>query len=306
MVGDTVRELHTGNNMLTVDEAFTKFRSKISAPTEKESKDASRRQRDIRALMDKKFHVQRDFLSGSYARWTKTKPLKDVDIFCVLGGEDQKYRNQDPSVILSEVFRVMAEEYGEENVRTQTRSIGVTFKNAAEEEVMSFDVVTAFDAGPHYEVPDTKSVEKWTKTDPEIHKDLARDKHAAYSSEWKGLVRMVKTWNREQGRPVKPSFLLEIMALELFDESFGGDYRYEIKGFLSSAAERIHDSWPDPAGLGPDVSGRMDAGEKLAAKNALRNGAEQCLKAIQLERAGKVGEALRVWQGVFGTQFSMS
>jgi hypothetical protein len=292
--------------MLTVDEAFSKFRSKISVPTEKETKDASRRQKEIRAVMDREFHVQRDFLSGSYARWTKTKPLKDVDIFCVLGGEDAKYRKQDPSEILKEVARIMAVEYGRDNVTIQTRSVGVAFKNAAQEEVMSFDVVTAFDAGDYYEVPDTKSAAKWTKTDPEIHKDLARDKHAAYSQEWKGLVRMIKTWNRHHNRPVKPSFLLEVMALELFDGNFGGNYRYEVKGFLSSAAERIFDAWPDPAKLGPDVSGRMDSTEKQSAKDALRNGADLCLKAIQLERAGKIGDALRVWQEVFGLQFSMS
>lgn len=292
--------------MLTISEAFTKFRSKISIPTDKETRDASRRQREIRTVMDREFHVQRDFLSGSYARWTKTKPLKDVDIFCVLGGEDKKYRDQDPSVILKEVAKIMGNEYGNDNVTIQTRSVGIAFKNAAEEEVMSFDVVTAFDADKHYEVPDTKSKDKWTKTDPEIHKDLARDKHAAYSSEWKGLVRMVKTWNRHHDRPVKPSFLLEIMALELFDGDFGGDYRYELKGFFSSAAERVFDVWPDPAGLGPDVSNRMDSTEKQNAQKVLRNAADQCLRAIQLERAGKIGEALRVWREVFGDQFSMS
>ena len=30
--------------------------------------------------MDECFHIDRDFLTGSYKRWTKTKPLKDVDI----------------------------------------------------------------------------------------------------------------------------------------------------------------------------------------------------------------------------------
>lgn len=292
--------------MLTVQEAFGKFRGKISVPTEKETKDASRRQKEIRAVMDREFHVERDFLSGSYARWTKTKPLKDVDIFCVLGGDDKKYRDQHPSVILNEVARIMGVEYGSDNVTIQTRSVGVAFKNAADEEVMSFDVVTGFDAGEYYEVPDTKSIDQWTKTDPEIHKELAKDKHAAYSSEWKGLVRMVKTWNRHHDRPVKPSFLLEIMALELFDGNFGGDYRYELKGFFSSAAERVFDAWPDPAGLGPDVSNRMDATEKQNAQRALRQAADQCLRSIQLERAGKIGEALRVWQEVFGNQFSMS
>jgi hypothetical protein len=292
--------------MMTVSEAFAKFKGKISTPTEKEQKDASRRQKEIRAIMDRQFHVDRDFLSGSYGRHTKTKPLKDVDIFCVLGGEDNKYRQEDPSVILNEVARIMREEYGKENVVIQTRSVGIAFKNAAEEEVMSFDVVTAFDADKHYEVPDTKSADKWTKTDPEIHKDLARDKHAAYSSEWKGLVRMIKTWNRHKDRPVKPSFLLEVMALQIFDGDFEGDYRYELKGFFSTTADRIHDAWPDPAGLGPHVSLRMNAAEKDAARAALRDASDQCLKAIQLEKTGRTGDALRVWQELFGNQFSMS
>jgi hypothetical protein len=117
---------------------------------------------------------------------------------------------------------------------------------------------------------------------------------------------MVKTWNREQGKVVKPSFLLEIMALELFDGDFGGDYRYELKGFFSSAAERIFEDWPDPAGLGPDVSDSMDNSARTAASKTLREAANQASRAIQLEKQGNVGEALKIWQGMFGSQFSMS
>lgn len=117
---------------------------------------------------------------------------------------------------------------------------------------------------------------------------------------------MVKTWNREHERPVKPSFLLEVMALQLFDSDFGGDYRYELKGFFATAAERILDVWADPAGLGPDISMRMSSIEKNAAKAALQNASDQCLRAIQLERGDKTGDALRVWQEIFGLQFSMS
>jgi len=159
--------------------------------------------------------------------------------------------------------------------------------------------------GKHYEVPDGKSA-NWTKTDPEVHKQKATDKHQAYAQEWKGLVRMVKTWNRHKGKPVKPSFLLEIMALELFDGEFGGDYRYELKGFFSSAADRIDDKWPDPAGLGPPVSDGMDVVARAKARQELRAAADQCSRAVYLEREGKIGEALRVWQGLFGPQFSMS
>src|SRR5207249_5031998 len=137
------------------------------------------------------------------------------------------------------------------------------------ESVMSFDVVTGFDVGKHYEVPDTKSTTEWIKTDPELHKEIAAKKHSEYSDEWKGLVRMIKTWNRHHNKPVKPSFLLEVMALQLFDGHFGGDCRYELKCFFSSAAVRVLDEWPDPAGLGPDVNGRLNDWEKRAAQKAL-------------------------------------
>lgn len=292
--------------MLTVDEAFAKFKAKISEPTQKEREDASRRQRDIREHMDKSFDIERDFLSGSYARHTKTKPLKDVDIVCVLGPKEDKYRQKGPEALLNAVADALAKEYGHDQVEVQRRSVSITFGDDEEEAVMSFDVVPAYDVGVHYEVPDTKSGKSWTKTDPEVHKQKATDKHQAYSQEWKGLVRMLKTWNRHQSKPVKPSFLLEIMALELFDGDFGGDYCYELKGFFSSAAARIEEEWTDPAGLGPPVSDGMDQAARQKARTALMSAADNCSHAIYLERAGKVGEALRVWQEIFGPQFSMS
>lgn len=292
--------------MLTIQEAFTKFKSKISEPTDRERKDASRRQQDIRAVMDSEFDVTRDFLSGSYARHTKTKPLKDVDIFCVLGEGERCYREKHPSELLAAVAKVLRAKYGSSNVEMQRRSVGVNFGTTDEESVMSFDVVPAFDCGKHYEVPDISSPKRWTKTDPEIHKEKAIKKHQAYSNEWKGLVRMVKTWNREHGKPVKPSFLLEIIALEVFDRDFGGDYRYEVKGFFSSVGERIFENWPDPAGLGPDVSDSMDSAARTAARKSLLEAAALAARAIQLEKQGNVGEALRVWQRIFGSQFSMS
>ena len=38
-----------------------------------------------------------------------------------------------------------------------------------------------------------------------------------------GMVRMIKAWNNEKGKPVKPSFLLEVMCLDLLRPPFGGD-----------------------------------------------------------------------------------
>src|SRR2546426_12793878 len=76
------RGLILEQSMISITDAFRKFRSNLEL-TQKEQDDASRRQQEIRGVMDTEFKLEDSFLSGSYRRFTKTKPLKDVDIFCV-------------------------------------------------------------------------------------------------------------------------------------------------------------------------------------------------------------------------------
>jgi len=298
--------------MITVAEAFKKFRSRLEL-TDDEQKDASKRHTEIRDYLKTKFDIERDFLTGSYKRWTKTKPLKDVDIFCVLGEKERHRRDKPPGDLLKAFEDALVEKYGKENVSRQRRSVTVDFgvKPDAEEgtegKVMSFDVVPAFAKGKHYEIPDTATSSAWTQTNPEVHYDLAVDAQKKYDGEWKGIVRMTKKWNAFHGKPVKPSFLVEVMALELLHPPFGGDYRYEIKGFLASLADRIHEDWDDPAKLGPPVSDSMDKVARDAAKTALTNGADKVARAIQLEKQGKNGEALKMWRDeIFGPLFPLS
>ena len=52
-------------------------------------------------------------------------------------------------------------------------------------------------------------------------------------------------------KPVKPSFLVEVMALQCLHGGWQGRFDYELQGFFSTLADRIEDGWPDPAGLGP-------------------------------------------------------
>src|SRR4051812_4903373 len=65
--------------MLTVDEAFRKFKRRLEL-NDRERQNASARQNEIRDYLNAKFSIARSFLTGSYARHTKTKPLKDIDI----------------------------------------------------------------------------------------------------------------------------------------------------------------------------------------------------------------------------------
>lgn len=297
--------------MISVQEAFKKFRSRLELNA-LEQNDASRRQQDIRRVMKNAFTVDRDFLTGSYARHTKTKPLKDVDIFCVLGDAERHYRDKAPSVLLADVEKELAKEYGEDNVCQQRRSVCVDFgiredeNGETDDKVMSFDVVPAFDEKKHYEIPDTDTSSGWTKTDPEIHAEKAVSAQKAYDREWKGLVRMMKSWNREQGKPVKPGFLIEVMALEVLFPPWGGTYSREIQAFFATLADRISETWADPAGLGPDVSDRMTPQMCADARKVLLESEQQAAQAIRLEREGKNGEALKTWRTLFGKLFPLA
>lgn len=300
--------------MLSTADAFAKFRSRLEL-TSREQDDASRRQREIRAHMDEEFDIDHDFLTGSYARHTKTKPLKDVDIFCVLGKEERHRRSEPPRELLEAVEKSLAKKYGTASVRCQRRSVTLEFgvKPNAEDEtdhkVVSFDVVPAFALGDDYEIPDTGTSgtsSGWTKTNPRIHADKAVKAQDAYSREWKGLVRMMKYWNNRNDKVVKPSFLIEVMALEVLHAPYGGDRAREMQFFFSTLAGRIHETWEDPARIGPPVSDAMDSAKRTAAEKALRSAERESAHAIDLSRRGQQGDALRAWRALFGPMFPLS
>lgn len=299
--------------MLTVDDAFRKFKSRLEL-NEKEQKNASARQTEVRDYLVTKFAIDRSFLTGSYARHTKTKPLKDIDIFFVLKDSEKHYRSKAPSVVIGDFYDALVEKYGTTAVRKQSRSVNVDFGVVIDAEdntdyrVVSVDVVPAFAAGDDYEIPDDDTG-KWIKTNPEIHASKAIAAHQAYSNEWKGLVRMVKYWNnnaRHGEKPVKPSFLIEVMALECLYGGWQGRFDYEIQGFFSTLADRIFDEWSDPAGLGPAISNGMDAARKQRARDLLMAASRDATIAIDHVRRGRNGESLKAWRALFGPKFPLS
>jgi hypothetical protein len=298
--------------MLTIDEAFRKFKSRLEL-NDKEQANASARQKEVRDYLDCKFEIDRSFLTGSYARWTKTKPLKDVDIFFVLKDSEDDYLSKAPSVILTDFHNALAKKYGN-NARKQNRSINVDFGVTADSDdntdyrVISVDVVPAFDKGDNFTIPDNE-LGKWIETNPKIHAEKAVNAHQAFSNEWKGLVRMVKYWNnnpKHGEKPVKPSFLIEVMALECLYGGWGGSFDREMQGFFATLGDRILDEWPDPAGLGPAISDGMDQNRKSRARSLLQAAEREATMAIDHVRCGRNGDALKAWRELFGPKFPLS
>lgn len=299
--------------MISVPDAFKKFKSRFEL-NEKERTNASKRQQEVRDHLDKAYQIDRSFLTGSYARWTKTKPLKDVDIFFVLGKDEKHYRDKHPDVILTDFYNTLVDEYGRNAVTKQGRSVGVDFGVVVDSDdntdyrVVSVDAVPAFVEGNDYVIPNN-TTGKWMGTNPEIHADKAVQAHQAYSNEWKGLVRMVKYWNQNERhgeKPIKPSFLVEVMAMGCLHGGWGGSHDREIQAFFATLRDRIHENWPDPAGLGTPVSDRMVVAMVQRAQQILDSANRDIANAIHLTRTGKNGEALKAWRAFFGPKFPLS
>jgi len=277
-----------------VDDAFLNLKSKLEI-TAAESALAVRGHSEIRDHVRASWDLQADFLTGSYRRQTKTKPLKDVDIFVVIDrdGAQAKFRDSGSKTILDKLAIVLSSKY--EDVIVDRMGCTVNFGSG--DETISFDVVPAFELSTDvFEIPDAKTG-GWIRTNPKRHHEISTEKNNACDSKYVPFVKMVKAINRELGDPVKPSFLIEVMALDIVTEPFGR-YQDEVRWFLASAAEGVNSSWPDPADLGPDVNS-MSLSDRKSAEKALGDALEVAEQAIRLEDDGQERAAVEEWRRLF-------
>ncbi|MDT3683696.1 MAG: CBASS oligonucleotide cyclase [Pseudorhodoplanes sp.] len=289
--------------MTSVNEAFETFRQRLEL-SDTEAKNASKRHNEVRDCIRATFAVDRDFLTGSYDRHTKTKPLKDVDVFFALGSAEKKWRDKPPAEIIDAFYDCLKDKYGADAVDRGRRSVTVEFeKNTKDEEgkVLSIDAVPAFELSDCYEIPD-RDLGKWIKTDPEVHAEKSTAKNRALGGKWVPLVKMLKRWNRSADKPIKPSFLIEVMALDLVDAPFT-TYAREVQRFFAAAPAVLSGPWPDPAGLGPHVSDQMTPDLVQKAIAVMRTAEKNASLAMRLETQGKTGEALALWGEIMGRYF---
>lgn len=277
-----------------VDDAFIKLKGTLEI-TKTEQALAKRRHEEIRDHVRASWDVATDFLTGSYRRETKTKPLKDVDIFIVLNpkGAQGSLRRSGPRAVLDKLAGVLSTKY--ENVVVDRMACTVEFGSG--DDIVSFDVVPAFERAPdEFEIPDTHTG-GWIVTNPKRHHEMSTEKNKSCDGKFVPFVKMSKSINRELGDPVTPSFLIEVMAQDLVKPPFGR-YQDEVRWFLASASEGVEHGWADPAGLGPDVNS-MSRSERAEAARALEGALAIAEEAIRLEDDGQERAAVEEWRKLF-------
>ena len=279
--------------MSHIDKAFDKLKSKLEI-TKTEKDLAKTRHMLIRDHIKSAWQLSDDFLTGSYGRHTMTKRLKDVDIFVVINryGRQGALAGGPGLSAVSALADVLAT--GWNDLEIDENVVRINYKG---EDVASYEVAPAFERpGGGYRIPNGR---EWMDTDPRIHAALVTAKNKACNEKFVPFVKMVKGINREAGEPIDPSFLIEVMALELVLEPFGR-YRDEIRFFLANVADRIAEDWPDPAGLGPSVNSGVSRVQRLQLSGVVRGWQRVAEEAVLLEQDGRERLAVEKWRELFG------
>ncbi|GAA5121296.1 CBASS oligonucleotide cyclase [Haloechinothrix salitolerans] len=283
-----------------IDDAFANLKSNLEI-TQTEQNLAANRHHAIRDYVRKHWELEDDFLTGSYRRETKTKKLKDVDIFVVIAadGPQAAYRQQAPIQVLNALLDLLQQRWSD----AYRDGMAIVIPYGSDDEVMSLDVVPAFKrASGGYFIPNPDAGD-WLATNPKRHHELSTAKNTDCGGKYVPFVKMIKGINRELGEPVSPSFLLEVMAMDLIKTPFGR-YQDEIVLFLATAAERLDNAWDDPAGLGGDVNTVMTTTQKQVAADALRSAQAIAEHAVDLEDNGQERAAYDGWKKLFGDRMT--
>ena len=279
--------------MSYIDDAFDKLKSNLEI-TQTESLLAQKRHQLVRDHVKQSWQLVGDFLTGSYKRNTKTKKLKDVDIFVVVdpAGKQGSLADGTGREAVLALRDVLATRWSD--LDTDDNVVTISY---AGEDVAAYEVAPVFPRlGGGYTMPNGIG---WMDTDPQKQAELVTKKNKLCNDRFVPFVKMIKGINREAGDPIDPVFLLEVMGLDLVLEPFGR-YPDEIRFFLASAADRITDDWPDPVRLGPNVNTGIDAQQRRELSRIMHGWLADAEEAVLLENEGKERAAVEMWRKLFG------
>jgi hypothetical protein len=281
--------------MPTVPQVFDQLVRNLEL-TNKEQEEASRQQNVVRNNLRTSLDIEQDFLSGSYRRRTAIRPLKDIDLVLVLAeAKHRELRSDPPQKTLALVQSALARAYpNAAPPRMQARSVNIEFRGTD----IGYDVVPAFrHAAGGYLIPDRERG-SWIRSDPELHHQACITANQAAGNMLNPLIKMAKALNARHHRPLR-SFHLEVMAYSAFS---GRPAALDsgLHRLILHLADRVLQSCPDPAKLGPNIDQGMTSEQRAQIRRVLDGWAQSAEKAIRATQRGDIEAAHATWSALFG------
>lgn len=288
---------------MTIRDAFKEFAGELEI-NQSTIKEAKRLHEVARAALEATLiGCERTFLSGSYPRNTRLKPLNDIDIIAVVQSTEP-WAN-DPSMALAEAGRVVSDVFAGSRYELGKHAAKVQEVDSTIEDV-HLDIVVARETGEGsvLEISEREPANEWIVSDPEAHASALSVLNAAWDDRLVPTIKMAKHWNEREADEDQrlPSFLVEAIALHAFDGTGSLEQPEMVHRFFDRAANKIKTPTTSPAV--PDGVVDPDLGderrEDLSAR--LRRAATDSDEALRIEEDDP-GGAHDIWYQLFGDPF---
>ena len=247
------------------------------------------------------------FLSGSYARHTAIKDIKDVDVICVVDIDVHADEpGSEPGVVLSWLASVLLRYY--DKVRVQGRSVRVIAKNDVHLDVVPGSPQSDKN-GPLW-IPD-RSAGEWVEANPKAQNSFATNKNKATGGYFVQVVKLLKFWRDRiplvGARP--KSYVLETLVAEAIGQTPPSSHAVAVVDVLEGIWRR-YAAWvntgrvpkvSDPGSPGNSVTKRWDAKEFDAFMAEVNRAADTARDACESDDQSR---SVKLWRSLFGNSFA--
>jgi len=287
--------------------------------------------------------VDCDFLGGSFARHTKTRPLDDIDIYLPLDGASLFYYEQGtvlpykvlsddlalnplltgrwangPWVSSSKVVEgfaaVLKRRFPQTKIRPNGQAVTVqmTQGSSTTSEGLGYDVVPCFSLNPYQEgelgfylIPDGNG--RWIRTNPRYDAAIADLLQNEHNRLFRKVVKVLKYWNVEEFGAKLGSYFMELAIARAFfwDKGIKREPVSSLSFGVALAFWALQQAVIQGEQL-PWLSGAppVRPGVLLLSDRILLNSAtDLACAAWEEEKSARMTSAVTKWKRVFGSKF---
>ena len=283
---------------MSINDDLTKFLSNIE-PSSSTVSEISSVQKSLREHLSSHEEYpdcyQSSHLSGSYAKHTAIRPVKDdgnwdVDIIV----ETNHSTGDSPVDALEELRSALADADKYSTARVQTHSVGIQFSK------LDIDVVLLAKEGESWYIGDVETGER-NRTNPKGHKEWSTEVNGEHDGKYKPVAKILKWWrweHRPEGSKWPKGITLEKMIAGNFPEETG-----PYSDLVASVIRSMHDRHSDDlvSGAVPFVDDPVLPGNDLAAGYSIEDfrefDGELVSATALLDESGSTNE---VWRKILG------
>lgn len=287
---------------IALTQRFATFNQNLKLTPDQIS-DGETKQAGVRRCLNNAYYglssdTANSFLIGSWAKDTRVRPPRDVDIYFVLSYADylrfDKYSGNKQSALLQEVKSILQTTYSTTDMSGDGQVVLVRFNTINVEVVPVF----ALDNGKYF-VPDTNSGGRYMVSDPTAEVNAMLTADILYNNNARRMVRMLKAWQYGCNVPIK-SFWLELLITEFLPQSPWREQGYLYYDWLMRDFFAFLISRANTYLAAPGTSDFVALGDLW--KSRAESAYARSLKACEYEYVDNVDAAGEQWQNIFGPQ----